>query len=161
MDPQHSEHGGASCLPGQNAAAFQYHDGFNRTFTGHWVVAPGREVNRTPVDAMLDLKDDTTIHYIAVHLHPFAESLELVDTTAGKTVWKSTAKNPEDRIGLDRVDTLGSEEGIPIYHDHHYELVSVYNNTSGQDQDSMAVMFLYLADRSFHRPAPAKIVAGR
>jgi hypothetical protein len=153
MDPQHAGHGGASCLPGQNAATFQYHDDFGRTFTGHWVVHPGREVNRTPVDAMLGLKRDTTIHFIAVHLHPFAESLELVDATEGKTVWKSLAKNPQDRIGLDRVDTFESEEGIPILHDHHYELVSTYDNTSGQDQDSMAVMYLYLKDPDFRRPA--------
>jgi hypothetical protein len=161
MDPQHAEHGGASCLPGQNAAAFQYHDAYGRDFTGHWVVHPGREVNRTPVDAMLALKRDTTIHFIAVHLHPFAESLELVDDTEGKTVWKSFAKNPVDRIGLDRVDTFESAEGIPIRHDHHYELVSTYDNTSGQDQDSMAVMYLYLSDPDFQRPAEPKAVASR
>ena len=161
MDPQHADHGGASCLPGQNAATFQYHDPYGRTFTGHWVVPPGREVNRTPVDAMLGLKKDTTIHYIAVHLHPFAESLELVDATEGKSVWKSFAKNPGDRIGLDRVDTYGSPEGIRLFHDHHYELVSVYDNTSKQDQDSMAVMYLYLADPDFRRPAEAKTVAAR
>ena len=161
MDPQHAEHGGASCLPGQNAAAFQYHDAYGRDFTGHWVVHPGREVNRTPVDAMLALKRDTTIHFIAVHLHPFAESLELVDDTEGKTVWKSFAKNPVDRIGLDRVDTFESAEGIPIRHDHHYELVSTYDNTSGQDQDSMAVMYLYLSDPDFQRPAEPKAGASR
>jgi len=163
MDPQHAEHGGASCLPGQNAAAFQYQDNFGRTFTGHWIVHPGREVNRTPVDAMLNLKIDTTIHFIAVHLHPFAESLELIDTTAGTTVWKSTARNPQGRIGLDRVDTFASEDGIPIHHDHHYELVSTYDNTSGQDQDSMAVMFLYLKDPNFRIPAApgAGAVAGK
>lgn len=161
MDPQHADHGGASCLPGQNAAAFQYHDAYGRDFTGHWIVRPGREVNRTPVDAMLALKRDTTIHFIAVHLHPFAESLELVDDTEGKTVWKSLARNPADRIGLDRVDTFSSEDGIPIRHDHHYELVSTYDNTSGQDQDSMAVMYLYLKDPDFRRPATSGAVASR
>ncbi len=161
MDPRHAEHGGASCLPGQNAAAFQYHDDFGRTFTGHWIVHPGREVNRTPVDAMLALKRDTTVHFIAVHLHPFAESLELVDATEGKTVFKSFARNPSDRIGLDRVDTFESPEGIPIRHDHHYELVSTYDNTSGQDQDSMAVMYLYLRDPDFQRPAGAGALAAK
>lgn len=161
MDPEHAEHGGASCLPGQNAAAYQYHDAYDRTFTGHWVVPPGREVNRTPVDAMLDLKRDTTIHFIAVHLHPFAESLELVDTTEGRTVWKSLARNPSDRIGLDRVDTFTSVDGVPIRRDHHYELVSVYNNTSNQNQDSMAVMYLYLKDPDFHRPDGPSLNAGK
>jgi len=40
-------------------------------------------------------------------------------------------------------------EGIPIYKDHQYELVSVYDDTSGVDQDSMAVMFRYLLDEKF------------
>jgi cyclophilin family peptidyl-prolyl cis-trans isomerase len=163
IDPaSHEGHDMASCLPGQNAASYEYHDAYNRTFTGHWVVPPGREVNRTPVDAMLRLSQDTTIHYIAVHLHPFAESLELYDKTDGKSVWKSSAKNPEGRIGLDRVDTFGSEKGIPIYHDHHYELISTYNNTSKENQDSMAVMFLYLKDPVFQKPKlPPATVASR
>ncbi len=163
IDPaSHEGHDMASCLPGQNAASYEYHDAYNRTFTGHWVVGPGREVNRTPVDAMLRLSQDTTIHYIAVHLHPFAESLELYDKTANKSVWKSTAKNPVDRIGLDRVDTFSSEAGVPIYHDHHYELISTYNNTSKENQDSMAVMFLYLKDPVFQKPPPAPpVVASR
>ena len=163
IDPaSHEGHDMASCLPGQNAASYEYHDAYNRTFTGHWVVAPGREVNRTPVDAMLRLSQDTTIHYIAVHLHPFAESLELYDKTAGKTVWKSRAENPSGRIGLNRVDTFSSEEGVPIYHDHHYELISTYNNTSKENQDSMAVMFLYLKDPVFQKPQlPPSSVASK
>jgi cyclophilin family peptidyl-prolyl cis-trans isomerase len=150
IDPAEPHHG-ASCLPGANADAHTYTDAFDRKFTGHWVVKPGREVNRTPVDAMLQLPEDTTAHYIAVHLHPFAESLELYDATEKKTVWKSNAVNPAGRIGLERVETYSSEEGLPLHRDHHYELVSVYNNTSGEDQDSMAVMFLYLKDPHFDR----------
>jgi cyclophilin family peptidyl-prolyl cis-trans isomerase len=163
VDPaDHQGHDMASCLPGQNAASYEYHDAYNRTFTGHWVVPPGREVNRTSVDAMLRLSQDTTIHYIAVHLHPFAESLELYDKTAKKTVWKSMAKNPQGHIGLDRVDTLTSEKGVPIYHDHHYDLISTYNNTSKENQDSMAVMFLYLKDPVFKKPQlPPPAIASR
>ena len=159
IDPQsHDGHDMASCLPGQNAASFEYKDAFNRVFTGHWVVPPGREVNRTAVDAMLNIPEDTTIHYIAVHLHPFAESLELYDKTAGATVWKSAAKNPEGRIGLENVEKFSSAPGIPLYHDHHYELVSTYNNTSKENQDSMAVMFLYVKDHRFEKPALAPVV---
>lgn len=160
IDPQsHDGHDMASCLPGQNAASFEYKDAFNRTFTGHWVVPPGREVNRTPVDAMLSLVEDTTIHFIAVHLHPFAESLELFDKTAGRTVFRSAAKNPDGRIGLENVEKFSSVEGIPLYKDHHYELVSTYNNTSNENQDSMAVMFLYVKDRRFEKPVIAPVVA--
>ena len=42
--------------------------------------------DRTLVTELMSLPYDTTVHYIAVHLHPFAESLELIDLTTGKNV---------------------------------------------------------------------------
>ena len=87
---------------------------------------------------------DTTIHYIAVHLHPFAESLELYDLTARKTVYRSRTRQADRGIGLADVEYFSSVEGLPIYKDHEYELISIYNNTSEQDQDSMATMLLFL-----------------
>ncbi len=111
---------------------------------------PGREENVTNVTRFLQLQFDTTIHYIAVHLHPFAESLELIDRTTGKQVFKAHAKNRSDKIGLESIDYYENVEGIPISKDHEYELV--YNNTSGEDQDSMAVMYLYLHDKGFNKP---------
>jgi hypothetical protein len=135
-------------------------DDFGKKFTGHWIVEPGREVNRTMVTKFLRLQFDTKIHYIAVHLHPFAQSLELIDKTAGKTVFRAETRNSADKIGLEHIDYFTSDEGVPLYKDHEYELVSVYENTSGEDQDSMAVMYLYLHDQNFTRPiegdAPAE-----
>jgi hypothetical protein len=115
-------------------------------------VKPGREENRTLVTKILELPYDTTIHYIAVHLHPFAESLELRDLTTGQSVFKSSTRPFPDRIGLAHVDSFSSVEGIPIYKDHEYELVSVYQNITDQDQDSMAVMNLYMLDKDFVAP---------
>ena len=146
-----SEHG-PGCLQGQNAASHVFEDGQGRKFTGHWVVKPGREVNHTLVTKILDLPFDTTIHYIAVHLHPFAESLELRDLTTGQSVFKSGTRPFPDRIGLAHVDSYSSPEGIPIFKDHEYELVSVYDNVTDRAQDSMAVMNLYLLDKEFTAP---------
>ncbi len=142
---------GPGCLAGDSASEGDYEDGLGRKFSGHWVVPPGREVNRTLVTRLMRVPYDTTIHYIAVHLHPFAESLELRDLTAGKTLFKSEAKNLEGRIGLAHVDYLESASGIEVFADHEYEMVSVYNNTTGEDTDSMAVMYMYLWDRELDR----------
>ena len=120
-----------------------------RKFSGHWVVPPGREVNRTLVTHLMRVPYDTTVHYIAIHLHPFAESLELRDLSTGKTLFKSAARNFDDRIGLSNVDHFTSEEGMAVFADHEYEMVSVYNNTTAEAQDSMAVMYMYLKDREF------------
>jgi len=147
------DHGGATgCLAKENASDHTYDDGLGRTFTGHWVVEPGREVNKTPVTKILALPYDATVHYIAVHLHPFAQSLTLRDTTTGKVIFHSVAKNYADKIGLEHVDYFSSEKGILLKADHEYELESVYENTSGEPQDSMAVMYLYLHDERFERP---------
>jgi hypothetical protein len=152
---QHAEDHTA-CLPGANAGKNSFDDGKGRTFTGHWVVKPGREVNHTRVTELMDLPYDTTVHYVAVHLHPFAESLELRDLTTGKTVYKAKTRQADEGIGLAHVDFFSSEEGFPVYADHEYEIVSVYNNTSNEDQDSMAVLNLYMRDQGFNKPDLSK-----
>jgi hypothetical protein len=141
-----------------------FEDGVGRLFTGHWQVQPGREENHTLVTRPLLLPYDTTIHHIAVHLHPFAESLELRDLTTGRTVYKSTTRQAEHGIGLAEVKYFSSVEGLPLYRDHEYELVSIYNNTSDEVQDSMATMLLFLHARDLTpdilRPGAADTPAG-
>ena len=152
---------GPGCLPGDSAVpnATVYEDATQQKFTGHWVVKPGREVSHTNVTRQLNLPFDTTLHYAAVHLHPYAESLELRDRTTGETVFASRARNHEDRIGLAHVDSFESEGGVPMFRDHEYELVSTYDNPTASDQDSMAVMLLFLLDRRFEKPSRASTAA--
>lgn len=148
----HGEHG-PSCLPGANAGTDEYVDDTKRrAFTGHWVVKPGREVNRTRVTEVMDLPFDTKLHYVAVHLHPFAESLELRDLTSKGSLFLAHTRQTPTGIGLDHVDHFTSEAGVSLTRGHEYELVSVYDNPRKEDQDSMAVMNLYLADTEFKKP---------
>ncbi len=151
-DPNAEQHG-PGCMVGEAAAGGLIKDDFGREFSGHWKVPPGREVNRTLVTEWLNLPFDTTIHHIAVHLHPFAESLELRDLSTGESLFKSAARGPAMQIGLDHVEHFSSEAGIAVFKDHEYELVSVYDNTSSEEQDSMAIMFLYMLDQEFVRPS--------
>jgi len=134
-------------------------DAMGRKFTAHWVVQPGHEVTRTTVTEFLNLPFDTDAHYIAVHLHPFAESLELIDRTVERTVFKSSVRAPDDRIGILEVEHYSSAEGIRFFADHEYELVSVYNNTLDTPVDSMAVMYLYFDDPGFVKPDLAALAA--
>jgi hypothetical protein len=151
--PEATGHG-TSCAVGEAALGeTPIGDDFGRKFAAHWVVEPGRHVYHTPVTKMVKIPaESTTVHFIAVHLHPFAESLELRDWTAGETVFKSRARNREQAIGLRHVDSFTSEAGLVLYSDHGYELIATYDNTSGEPQDSMAVMYLYAADPIFRNP---------
>ena len=125
-------------------------DRYGQKFTGFWYVPPGRHENVSQATRLLKLPYDTTVHYIAVHLHPYAESMELRDATLGKTVFKSAVRQAEGKIGLSEVEYFTSAEGVPVYKDHEYQLITIYNNTSGEQQDSMAVMHLYLLAKDLY-----------
>jgi len=153
---------GPSCDLGEhapNATQHNVHSDPKGTFSSHWLVRPGKEILRTPVTQLLSLPSDTTVHFVSIHVHPFAQSLELRDLTTGKTIFKSRVKGLRRGIGLSRVTHFSSRKGIALLKDHEYELVSVYNNTSGVNQDSMAGMLLYLLDKNFKKPPAAQAVA--
>lgn len=138
---------------------FIIEDKQGRKFTGHWVVKPGRHEYRTLVTDLMKLPYDTTLHFIGVHVHPYSESVELRDLTTGTTVWKGTQRTSADRVGLDAIESFSSVEGVPLYKDHQYELVSVYDNPTQKDSDAMASIFLYYLDKDF-RPPPRPAGAG-
>lgn len=130
---------------GSSGKLLSGHDG-----TGHWILREGRDERLTNLGKHFPF--DTKIHYIAVHLHPYAESFEVRDRTTGESLWTAKASQTPGSIGLDSLTHYSSEEGIPVFKDHEYELVSVYNNTSGKEQTAMAFMFFYVEDKGFHRP---------
>jgi len=147
----------SGCLPGVHASSQTsgdlHSDQFGRKFSGHWVVKPGRQVNAMPVTKWMNsLLYDTTLHYVAVHVHPYAQTLELRDVTTGTSVFTSHITSFPDRVGVATVEVYSSTKGAPIYKNHEYELVSVYDNPTGVEQDAMATFFLYLLDKDFRKP---------
>ena len=141
----------ASCLIGARApqatsTSADYVDPQGRKMTGHWIVPPGKQVNHSDISWFMNLQFDTKLHYAAVHLHPFARSLEMRDMTSGKTVFLAKAENPPNAIGLLHVDEFTSAEGVPLLHAHKYSLISTYDNPTTTNADSMASVFLGLDD---------------
>jgi hypothetical protein len=155
-DPS-AELAGATCQAGSLPPGVQgvYVDQHERRFAGHWVVPPGRHEYRTLVTDQLQIPYDTSVHFVGVHVHPFSESLELRDLTTGESVWKGVQQTSRERVGLDWIDYYSSEAGFPVYKDHQYELISVYENPGRERSDAMASMFLYYVDRDFDRGAVA------
>jgi hypothetical protein len=100
----------------------------------------------------MNLQYDTTLRYAAVHLHPFAKSLEMRDMTTGKTVFMAKAENPPSGVGLTHVDEFSSPAGVPLLHAHQYSLISTYDNPTNANADSMASIFLGLDDSELTVP---------
>ena len=149
--PRHSLHVGAAVSESRRQIVCRATN--ERRFAGHWVVPRGRHEYRTLVTDQLQIPFDTTVHFVGVHVHPHSESLELRDLTTGESVWKGVQQNSRTRVGLDWIDYFSSEQGFPIYKDHQYELISVYDNPGAGRADAMASMFLYYLDREFDRGA--------
>lgn len=85
--------GGGGCLSASTASeSFNYTDHHGRRVSAHWLVPPGRHTYEN-YTGTLGINEDTTAHYFLAHLHPFAESLELIDATSGKSVFKSEVEN--------------------------------------------------------------------
>ena len=62
-------------------------------------------------------------------------------------------------IGLKSVEYYSSEEGTPVFKDHEYEVIAIYNNTSDEIQDAMAVLRLYAHEKTFSGPIASRSVA--
>lgn len=151
-----------SCLVGARApqassGAADYVDPQGRKMTGHWIVPPGKQVNHSDITWFMNLQFDTRLRYAAVHLHPFARSLEIRDMTTGKTVFLAKADNPSAGIGLTHVDEISSAEGVLLHHDHKYSLISSYDNPTSANADSMASVFLGLDDPELVMPKPGEL----
>jgi hypothetical protein len=137
------------CLPVETAN-HSYVNDKGESLSGHWVIFPGKSTSRYDITHQLKLKDSTTLHHIATHLHPFAETLVLRDKTTDSTLFVSKAENYSHKIGLKSVSYFSSVEGIMLYPDHNYELILQTNNTTEINQDMMASMFLFLYDKEIH-----------
>lgn len=116
-----------------------------RRRTGHWMVPPGRQELAEDVTRQMNIKRDTTIHYIWMHIHPYAESVEIWDKTANKSLWKGTCQNDPNpkRAAILSTDHYSSTTGLKVYKDHQYELRSVYNNVTDHDVDAMVSVWMY------------------
>jgi hypothetical protein len=142
----HGEHNMGSSTAGVSKTQHEYHDAAGHKFSGHWIVPPGKHSVRTVVTKWMNLAADTRVHYIGVHVHPFAQRITLRDVTMGEDVFTSRVTPLEGRIGISKVTDLSSTDGVRLYAKHHYELIADYENPTTGPVDAMAVLFLYVRD---------------
>ena len=142
VDPATAKPREAVVRPAFQEEVYAGTDGRRRT--GHWLVPPGRQVLTTEIP--LNLAEDTTAHYMWMHVHPYAKSVELRDVTANQSVWKGGVQNDPDpkRAAVVSTDTYSSPNGLVLHHDHKYELVATYENPTPGYVDAMASLWMYV-----------------
>jgi hypothetical protein len=139
---------GMSCAPPSMTAST---GGVRGTNTLHWMVPPGRHTYSCDVTEQMNLSFDTTLHYATGHMHPFGERLTLINKTTGETVVEIRSKDYAGRKGVQHMDELSFAEGVAVYREHQYELVTTYNNPTDQPTDVMGIFYAYLFDKRFDR----------
>ncbi len=117
------------------------------SLSAHWKLPQGKIHYEFEVTYQLYLQEDTTIHAMAAHLHPGAETFQLYDITADEPVYSFHCENYTDKVGLKHVPSYSSEEGILLKADHQYKLILETYNPSEDFRDMMAVLYLYIYDR--------------
>lgn len=138
------------CIP-METKNHSYLDKDGNPLSGHWVIPKGIRTYRSDIDEQLNLKDSLRLHFSAIHVHPFATSISLVDKTTNTALFKSAVSNYKNKIGLIKVEPFSSEEGVWLYKNHNYELVLETNNTSEIEQDMMGSMFLFFYDEELDK----------
>lgn len=127
------------------------------TFDGrtgyHWMVSPGRWKYTTLFEGLDMFTEDVRVHMITAHLHPYAESIELIDLTEGQSVFKSFTKNFDTGVGIEKIEPYRSSEGFILEKDHRYELKAVYNNTTEKKIDAMAILYIFYHEPGFEKGA--------
>ncbi|MGB5809929.1 MAG: hypothetical protein WBG86_05315 [Polyangiales bacterium] len=107
----------------------------------HWMVPPGLQKTRKRMKDFLPV--DGTVHFAWAHLHNYGVYMRLTDLTTGEVIFQADVKNEPNRDQISRITNYSGDEGFRIYKDHEYEIEALYNNTTDDDVDAMAMMVLY------------------
>ena len=107
----------------------------------HWMVPPGLQKTRKLDKNIVPI--DGTVHFAWAHLHNFGEYMRLTDVTEGKVLFQADVENQPGRDQIANITDYSSQEGFRVYKDHEYEIEALYNNTTDQDVDAMAMIVLY------------------
>ena len=140
-----SQHPGATCCV-DNASPSGILNQFGSKNTIHWMVPPGIHIYRSDVSNQFKLPYATRAYYVTGHLHPYAKSLQLIDLETKEVLFDIKSKDFKDKIGVEEMSEVISQEGVLIKPDGRYELVTTYNNTTDKPIDAMAILYLYLAE---------------
>jgi hypothetical protein len=101
-------------------------------------VPPGRHQK----EATFRLDFNGKIHFMGAHIHPYSESIEILNVSRNELVWKGRSKTDEkgETAGM---EIYSSSEGYPVRAGETYTVRSTYNNPKQDHIDAMAGVFIF------------------
>jgi cyclophilin family peptidyl-prolyl cis-trans isomerase len=159
-----SEHG-PSCMvmsSGENApnavAGSIVSDSKDRKTTGHWKVPPGVHPYTSPIAEERDYgfsSEDRIVHAVWTHVHPLCKKVSLVvcDGQKKTPAWSVDIKTKTDHgLELEKIGDLYFKEGVLLPKGKHFEIDSVYDNTTKTVHDSMVSQGIFYEENNFVKP---------
>ena len=133
---------------------------FGQKFTGHWVVKPGREVNKT---RRLQVPPTPIRHDHPLHRRappPLRRVAWSSDRSDGQqdSVQGPSPTQTEGKIGSETHRAFRKRQGDPDLQGPRVRADQrLQQHDRTKTQDSMAVMYLYVEDQHFKKPTPETI----
>jgi hypothetical protein len=101
-------------------------------------VPPGRHQK----DATFTLDFEGKIHFMGAHVHPYSESIELLNVSRNELVWKGRSKTDE-KGETSGMEVYSNSEGYPVHAGETYMVRSTYDNPKPDHIDAMAGVFIF------------------
>ncbi|MFN8555051.1 MAG: peptidylprolyl isomerase [Candidatus Obscuribacterales bacterium] len=133
-------------------------DANDRKTTGHWLVPPGIQPYTCPIADGRDMgfnTEDRTVRAVWTHVHPLCKNVTLMvcDGTKKTPAWTTQITTKTDHgLEIAKIGDLYFKDGLVLPKGKHFEIDSVYDNTTGKIQDSMVSQGIFYDDPHFVKP---------
>lgn len=130
------------------SSSLEMTDAHNQVFTPHFYVPPGKHIITTEVTNLLNLKNNTAIHYISTHIHHGVTKLRLLEGESKQLLYQVKTHSGHHHV---HTPVYSSVKGLPIKAQSKYFLEVTVDNKTSKPIDIMASLHLYLYDTQFRR----------
>ncbi|HEY9730891.1 MAG TPA: peptidylprolyl isomerase [Drouetiella sp.] len=133
-------------------------DANDKKMTGHWSVPPGVQPYICPISESRDYgfsSEDRTVRAVWTHVHPLCQNVTLMVCDGKKKVpaWSTDISTKTDHgLEIAKIGDLYFKDGVVLPKGKHFEINSVYNNTTGITQDSMVSQGIFYDEPHFIKP---------
>jgi hypothetical protein len=126
----------------------------------HWIVAPGEQVTKRKFTNIVQV--DGRVHFGVVHLHNYGVYMKLTDLETGEELWRTDAIYEDGRDQITEIPPYSSAEGFPVFAGREYEIEALYNNTTDEAVDAMAMMYIFFHPEgnqniTYPEPPPGRV----
>ncbi|MBI2809694.1 MAG: peptidylprolyl isomerase [Candidatus Melainabacteria bacterium] len=133
-------------------------DANDRKMTGHWRVPPGIQPYMCPISEDRDYgfaSEDRMVRAVWTHVHPLCKNVKLMvcDGAQKTPAWSVDISTKTDHgLEIAKIGDLYFKDGILLPKGKHFEIDSIYDNTTGKTQDSMVSQGIFFDDTKFVKP---------